>query len=306
MTTGDENDDLLEELNQLGGTWNETEASAGFDEVPAGQYRLQVSKAKLDRTKGNATTPATPCIKWDFVVTDGDHEGRHHFMTQVLSTKGLPHVKRFLADLGRPVEGVKKLGAELQETLEALLDQEFLASITDGKPGEDGRKFRYTKVVTLLDEPEAAAIEELKGRIGSGKPPAKPPVKTAPAPAPDDPIAKACAVQKAAAAKVQVQLEEQARAQGSKAAAANKPPPPRPAPRTATEVRVIEESFLPEEPEPQTLEEAEAALEAAAKAEQAAIQRVKDKARPRGPKPAPSKPPEDDMFGDLDEAGAEA
>jgi hypothetical protein len=53
-------------------TWNETEASSGFDPLPPGVYRCLITDGRLFTSKTNAT----PGFKITFEVIDPPHAGR--------------------------------------------------------------------------------------------------------------------------------------------------------------------------------------------------------------------------------------
>ncbi len=77
-------------------TWNETEASSGFDPLPPGTYRCLVSDGCLFTSKTNAT----PGFKITFQVIDPPHAGRKVWHDVWLSSKALSMAKGELAKLG--------------------------------------------------------------------------------------------------------------------------------------------------------------------------------------------------------------
>ena len=77
-------------------TWNETEASSGFDPLPPGVYRALITDGRLFTSKTNAT----PGFKITFEVIDPPHAGRKVWHDVWLSSKALGIAKGELAKLG--------------------------------------------------------------------------------------------------------------------------------------------------------------------------------------------------------------
>lgn len=77
-------------------TWNETEASSGFDPLPPGVYRALITDGRLFTSKTNAT----PGFKITFEVIDPPHAGRKVWHDVWLSSKALSMAKAELAKLG--------------------------------------------------------------------------------------------------------------------------------------------------------------------------------------------------------------
>ncbi len=60
---------------------NLAEAGEGFEPVPAGTYAITIDSGELRVTssEGDAKHPGSDYANWDFIVTQGDYEGRHIF-----------------------------------------------------------------------------------------------------------------------------------------------------------------------------------------------------------------------------------
>jgi hypothetical protein len=77
-------------------TWDTTEASSGFDPLPAGVYRCLITDGRLFTSRTNAT----PGYKIEFQVIAGPFAGRKVWLDVWLSSKALPMAKGELAKLG--------------------------------------------------------------------------------------------------------------------------------------------------------------------------------------------------------------
>ena len=77
-------------------TWNETEASSGFNPLPPGVYRCLITDGRLFTSKTNAT----PGFKITFEVIGPSHAGRKAWYDIWLSSKALSMAKGELAKLG--------------------------------------------------------------------------------------------------------------------------------------------------------------------------------------------------------------
>lgn len=60
---------------------NLEEAGEGFEPVPAGLYAVTIDSGEIRETSsdGEAKHPGSDYANWDFIVTQGDYEGRHIF-----------------------------------------------------------------------------------------------------------------------------------------------------------------------------------------------------------------------------------
>lgn len=66
---------------------NLEEAGEGFEPVPAGTYAITIDSGELRDTNpdGEAKHPGSQYVNWDFIVTQGDSEGRHIFANTTVS-----------------------------------------------------------------------------------------------------------------------------------------------------------------------------------------------------------------------------
>src|SRR5271165_347861 len=77
-------------------TWNETEASSGFDPLPPGVYRCLITDGRLFTSRANST----PGFKITFEVIDPPHARRKVWHDVWLSSKALGIAKGELAKRG--------------------------------------------------------------------------------------------------------------------------------------------------------------------------------------------------------------
>jgi hypothetical protein len=77
-------------------TWDETEASAGFDPLPPGVYRCLITRGELFTSRTNAT----PGYKVEFEIVAGQSAGRKVWFDCWLSRAALGIAKAELAKLG--------------------------------------------------------------------------------------------------------------------------------------------------------------------------------------------------------------
>ncbi len=66
---------------------NLADAGEGFDPVPGGTYATTIDSGELRVTssEGEAKHPGSEYVNWDFIVTQGDFEGRHIFTNTTVS-----------------------------------------------------------------------------------------------------------------------------------------------------------------------------------------------------------------------------
>jgi len=89
------------------------EVQSGFDPLPAGQY-----PARLDKCTLVESTTGKPMLKMEWVVIEGEYEGRKLFDNVVLSVTW--KVKQYAEAAG--IESGKQLDTQDFEGLEAILD----------------------------------------------------------------------------------------------------------------------------------------------------------------------------------------
>jgi hypothetical protein len=118
-------------------TWNETEASSGFDPLPPGLYRCLITDGRLFTSKANAT----PGFKVEFQVIGGPHAGRKVWLDVWLSNKALSMAKGELA----------KLGITNPDQLEHPLPPGLTADVTVVRRTDDnGETFNRVKTFKVI------------------------------------------------------------------------------------------------------------------------------------------------------------
>jgi len=161
-------------------TWNETEASSGFDPLPPGVYRCLITDGRLFTSKTNAT----PGFKITFEVIDPPHAGRKVWHDVWLSSKALGIAKGELA----------KLGITSPDQLEQPLPPGLIADVlviqrTDDDNGIVFNRVRSFKVVESgvpADDYRPADDLDVEGSEGDDRHPAagqasaSPPVRRCP------------------------------------------------------------------------------------------------------------------------------
>ncbi len=83
------------DTQSLESAWNETEAAADFEPLPAGEYIGYVSGGELGESRNG-----TPRYRVKFTVHEGEHVGRVLTHDSWLTGKALPLAKRDLGKLG--------------------------------------------------------------------------------------------------------------------------------------------------------------------------------------------------------------
>ncbi len=66
---------------------NLADAGEGFEPVPGGPYAVMIDAGELRETSsdGDAKHPGSQYVNWDFIVSQGDKEGRHIFSNTTVS-----------------------------------------------------------------------------------------------------------------------------------------------------------------------------------------------------------------------------
>ena len=119
-------------------TWNETEASAGFDPLPPGVYRCLIADGALFTSKANET----PGYKITFEVIDPPHAGRKVWHDVWLSSKALSIAKGELA----------KVGITSPDQLERPLPPGLIADVTVVQRTDDnGVVFNRVKTFKVIE-----------------------------------------------------------------------------------------------------------------------------------------------------------
>lgn len=81
--------------DSLASTWGQTEAAKEYDPLPRGKYL-----ARLDAGELTTSNQGTPGYKLTFIVTEGEHTGRHIWHDLWLTAKAMGFAKRDLAKIG--------------------------------------------------------------------------------------------------------------------------------------------------------------------------------------------------------------
>lgn len=87
------------------------------EELPDGTYQVRVHRAELDYSQSG-----DPMLKWDLIVIDGQHVGRHVVKNAVITHKTLPFIKSDLDTLGVRLPRFSKLPDHLYELLDQTLE----------------------------------------------------------------------------------------------------------------------------------------------------------------------------------------
>jgi hypothetical protein len=118
-------------------TWDDTEATSGFDPLPSGVYRCLITDGKLFTSKTNAT----PGFKITFEVIGGPHAGRKTWFDVWLSNKALGIAKGELA----------KLGIVSPDQLEKTLPSGLIADVTVvQRTGDNGTTYHRVKTFKVV------------------------------------------------------------------------------------------------------------------------------------------------------------
>lgn len=127
----------------------DTEASGGFEDLPAGQYEVQFASVTI----GNAKKSGRLQVAFDMEVVSGDSTGRHIYKySGIDSEENVGRFKGDLAKLGHEWDGDPEALLEILETLEGT---RAILNLVDDKRG-DGQ---WKNFVRAIDESEESDEE---------------------------------------------------------------------------------------------------------------------------------------------------
>lgn len=123
--------------------------------VPAGEYRLQLLKASVE--KG----PKAPYINWEFdIISPVEHTGRHLWMMRSLSSKLFPRsqFRSTLVALGESREGLK---GDFELNLSKYIGVEVLGVVSIEKyQGVERNKVDYIESLDSFDPNDNLGLSE--------------------------------------------------------------------------------------------------------------------------------------------------
>lgn len=169
--------DVLDQLDQLETDWVETEAIAGFEDLPSDTYQCRIDDAVINNAKSTGRLQVT----WTFTVANGTYVGRQMWKHDGLDDK---------EQRGRFRDGLERLGVAwpeppLRDTLPPLLEDlknsycEVKLNVKPKRGGAPGEMSDFKNILRALNNDEVQ--DDTGEAVAEEAPPARPPARGRPA-----------------------------------------------------------------------------------------------------------------------------
>lgn len=128
-------------LKQYEQEFKEAEVNS-YTELPDGKYTVKVETARLKESKNHGI----PMLAWEFVVVDGEYEGRHEWKYSLIMPERMQWLKQDLFSAGLELEELHRLEEELPSLLDRLLEIKI-----ETKMSKNGKEYRNVYIQKVVD-----------------------------------------------------------------------------------------------------------------------------------------------------------